>query len=124
ERFFAQKLIQASQRVRVLVVGEKALGAISRPTKWRKRWTKKVKVEYPEGKKETLVPVPEKYAKIAVDATKATYLDVAGVDILEEDKTNNLYIIEANAAPSWNLIKKEVGIDVEREILKYLIGIS
>ncbi|MFV1917493.1 MAG: RimK family alpha-L-glutamate ligase, partial [Patescibacteria group bacterium] len=84
EKFFAQKLIQASQRVRVFVVGEKVLGALNRPTKWRKRWTKKVRGEYPEGKKETLIPVPEKYAKIAVDATKATYLDVAGVDILEE----------------------------------------
>ena len=41
ESFFAQKLVSASQRIRVLIVGDKAIGAITRPTKWRKRWTKK-----------------------------------------------------------------------------------
>jgi len=120
EKFFAQKLIKASQRVRVFVVGGKALGAVTRPTKWRKRWTEKVNGEYPKGRKGTLIPVPNKYAKIAVEAAKATYLDIAGVDILEEDKTSNLYIIEANAAPSWNLIKKYAEINVESEILNFL----
>lgn len=124
EKFFAQKLIKASQRVRVLVVGERAIGAVIRPTKWRKRWTKKVDGEYPEGRKETLMPVPKKYAELALAAAHAAYLDISGVDILEEDKNKKLYVIEANAAPSWNLIKKDVGIDVEREILKYLIGMS
>lgn len=124
ERFFAQKLIYASQRARILVIGDKAIGAITRPTKWRKRWTEKVDGEYPEGKKEALNPVPNMYAKIAVKAAKSVNLDISGVDILEEDGTGRLYVIEANAAPSWKLIKKDTGINIEEEILKFLASLS
>jgi len=118
--FFAQSLVASSQRVRVLVVGEKALGAITRPTKWRKTFIEKQNGEFPEGIRESIFPVPEKYSELAIRATKATGLDISGVDILEDGKTHNLYVIEANAAPSWNLIKKDCRIDVEEEILKFL----
>lgn len=120
ESFFAQKLINASQRIRVLVVGGRAIGAVTRPTKWRKRWTKMVDGEYPEGIKESISPVPDKYSKLAIQTADAAELDISGIDILEEDKTGKLFIIEANAAPSWNLIKKDTGINVEEEILKYV----
>ena len=118
--FFAQSLVASSQRVRVLVVGEKALGAITRPTKWRKTFIEKQNGEFPDGVKESIFPVPEKYSELAIRAAKATGLDISGVDILEDDKTRSLYVIEANAAPSWNLIKKDCQIDVEEEILKFL----
>jgi RimK family alpha-L-glutamate ligase len=122
ESFFVQKLIHASQRVRVLVVGERAIGAVTRPTKWRKRWTKKVEGEYPEGIKESICPVPKIFSELAVKAAKAVDLDISGIDILEEDIIGKLYVIEANAAPSWNLIKKDTGINVEEEILKFLVN--
>jgi glutathione synthase/RimK-type ligase-like ATP-grasp enzyme len=121
DRFFAQKLVHASQRIRVFVIGDSAVGAITRPTKWRKLWTKRSKGEYPKGKKETIYPVDKKYAKVAINAARAAELDIAGVDILEEDKTGKLYIIEANAAPSWNLIKRYTEVEVEEEILKFLM---
>jgi len=120
ERFFAQKLIKASQRIRVLVVGGKVLGAVTRPTKWRKRWIEKLDGDYPEAEKAPICPVPEKFANLAIAAANAAELDISGIDILEEDKTGELFVIEANAAPSWNLIKKDLGINVEEEILKFL----
>jgi RimK family alpha-L-glutamate ligase len=123
EKFFAQRLIQASQRIRVLVVGNEAIGAITRPTKWRKRWLKRVDGEYPEGIKESIHPVPKKYSELAIRAMNAADLEISGIDILEEDKTGKLYIIEANAAPSWNLIKKDTGINVEEKILKFLFSL-
>lgn len=120
KRFFAQKFIKASQRVRVLVVGKRVIGAITRPTKWRKRFIKKVKGEYPKGKKEAVKEVPESLAKLAVLASAAVKLDIAGVDILVEDTTDKLFVIEANAAPSWKLIAKDVNLNVESQILDYL----
>ncbi len=124
QSFFAQKLVNASQRIRVFIINGRAIGAVTRPTKWRKRWTKKVDGEYPEGIKESICPVPENYSKLAVRVANAAELDISGIDILEEDKTGKLFIIEANAAPSWNLIKKDAGINVEEEILRFLVKIG
>jgi len=122
QSFFAQKLVNASQRIRVFVIDGQVIGAVTRPTKWRKRWTKKVGGEYPQGLKESIYPVPENYSKLAIRTTNVAELDISGIDILEEDETGKLFIIEANAAPSWNLIKKDVGINVEEEILKFLMN--
>jgi len=117
-KFFGQKMVKASQRIRILVVGGKVLGAITRPTKWRKMVSDEV-----EGKKEAIDPVPQKYSDLAIKAANAAELDICGVDILAEDKSGDLYILEANAAPSWKMIKKDCGIEVEREILEYLENI-
>ncbi|AKM83321.1 hypothetical protein A2422_00770 [Candidatus Woesebacteria bacterium RIFOXYC1_FULL_31_51] len=108
--YFAQELILNARRIRVLVVGKKVIGAISRPTKWNKA---------PE--KLTINPIPENIKKLALDATCAVSLDICGVDILINDtKPNKMWVIEVNAAPSWNLINKFCGISVEDEIIKFL----
>jgi len=70
-----------------------------------------------------LIPVPEKYSEMAVKAAKTVDLDISGVDILVEDATDKLYVIEANAAPSWKLIAKDCGVNVEKEILKFLASL-
>lgn len=107
--YFAQELVPNARRIRVLVVGDKAVGAIVRHTKWNQDHTK-----------ETLNPIPEDIAKLAVDSAKAVSLNISGIDILVNSETNEMYIIEANAAPSWKLINKYCGISVEDEIIKYL----
>lgn len=120
EHFFAQEFVKASQRIRVLVVGRKAVAAITRPTKWRKRFVKKVNGEVPEGKKEALKKIPQEIADLALKAAEAVSLEISGVDILVEDVSGNPFVIEANAAPSWKLITKDTGINVEQEIMSYL----
>ncbi|MFC1600560.1 RimK family alpha-L-glutamate ligase, partial [Patescibacteria group bacterium] len=50
-RFLAQEFIKASQRSRVFVIGEKAVAAITRPTRWRRRFLEKVDGKFPEGKR-------------------------------------------------------------------------
>jgi len=114
-RFFGQKLIAASERVRVLIVGGKVIGAIKRPTKWRKFFGGNQK-EVREG----LTFVPEKYSELAIKSALSVDLDIAGVDILEEDETKKLYVIEVNAAPSWKLVAKDCKVNVEKEILNFL----
>lgn len=112
-RFFAQEFVPASERVRVFVLGGKALAAIVRPTKWRKRFGG-------EGRKESLNPVPSVDAKLAVEGARALGLDIAGVDIVHDDKTGEAYILEVNAAPAWKALAKSTGIFIEKEILKFI----
>lgn len=120
-RFFAQEFLRASQRYRVFILGGKAVACVTQPTKWRKRFLEKVDGEFPEGERGFINPIPSQVSSIAEQAVKAVDLDISGVDVMQVDSTNELYIIEANAGPSWKLIKKHTNLNVEEEIIKWLI---
>jgi RimK family alpha-L-glutamate ligase len=119
-RYLAQEFIKASQRNRVFVIGDRAVAAITRPTRWRKRFQEKVDGEYPEGTRKVLDPIPQEDAELALKASRAVKIDIGGVDIIREDETGKAYVLEVNSAPRWASIKKDTGIFVEKEILKYL----
>jgi len=123
-KFIAQEFIEASQRSRVFVVGGKALTAITRPTRWRKRFLDKVEGVYPQGERKLLDPIPKEDLEIAQKAANALFIDVAGVDVVTEDITGERYILEVNSAPRWESVKKDTGLNVEEEILKYLMSLS
>lgn len=114
ERFIFQEFVKAGVRIRVLVVGGKAKAGLVRPTRWWKRF----RDDKPE--KSSFVKVPLKYAFLAEKAVRALGIDVAGVDILQEDSTRKLYLLEVNSAPRWASIKNDTGLNVEAEILKFL----
>ncbi len=107
--YFSQALVPNARRIRVLVVGDKAVAGIVRHTKWFKDHTKI-----------TLDPIPENVAKLAVESAKAVGLNISGIDILVDSVTNEMFVIEANAAPAWKLINKYCKVNVEDEIIKYL----
>lgn len=107
--YFAQALVPNAERIRVLVVGDRAIGAIRRHTKWNKSHVK-----------ETLNPIPVEVEKLAVDSAKAVGLNISGIDILVNSQTNEMFVIEANAAPAWKLINKYCNVSVADEIIKYL----
>jgi RimK family alpha-L-glutamate ligase len=122
-RFIAQEFIRSGQRIRVFVVGEKVVAAITRPMRWRKRFIKRVDGEFPPGERKMLHPIPEADARLAVDASRAVGVNVGGVDILTDDQTGKKYVIEVNSAPGWKSIKADTGINVEKEILLYLASL-
>ncbi len=122
--FIAQEFTKASQRSRIFVVGGKALAGITRPTRWRRRFIDKVDGEFPEGKREQLNPIPKDEAELAVKAASAIQIDIGGVDVLRVDKTGELFVLEVNSAPRWESVKKDTGLNVEREIIKFLITVS
>lgn len=119
-RFFAQEFIAGSQRMRVFVLGGRAIAAITRPTKWRKRFLEKAGGEYPEGEKRSIDPIPKEDAELAIAASSAVGLDISGVDILHDDKTRKPYVLEVNSAPAWEAVRRDTGLAVEEEILKFL----
>ena len=114
KRFLAQEFIKASQRNRVFVIGGVAVAAITRPTRWRKRFSRN------EARREALNPIPEEDATLAVSAANALDIDVAGVDIIHDEATGKAYVLEVNSAPRWESIEKDTGLNIEREILKFL----
>ncbi|MBU0572367.1 ATP-grasp domain-containing protein [Patescibacteria group bacterium] len=118
--FIAQEFTESSQRSRIFVVGGKVLAGITRPTRWRRRFIDKIDGEFPEGKREQLNPVPEDEAKLAIKAASALQIDIGGVDVLRVDKTGELFVLEVNSAPRWEAVRKDTGLNVEREIIKFL----
>ncbi len=122
-RFLAQEFVKASQRNRVFVLGDKAIAAITRPTRWRRRFVERVDGSCSEGVRKALVPVPKIDAELAIKAASSLGVEVAGVDIITEDSSGKKYVLEVNSTPRWQSIKEDTGVNVEREILKYLISL-
>ena len=116
--FFAQEFINCTKRVRVLIVDGKILGAISQGTKWRKRVSGYTPAE--DEKKIEKFGISKIIEKLSLAAFNAVGIDIAGIDILIDDKNGKIYVIEVNAAPSWKLIKKYCKVNVEYEILKFV----
>ncbi len=121
KQYFAQEFISASQRDRIFVIGGKVVAGVTRPTKWRRRFLEKVDGNYPEGIKKPLNPVPVVDVELALKAVKALELDIAGVDVVHEDATDKAFILEANAAPAWELVRHDTAMNVEEEVLKFLL---
>jgi len=122
--FIAQEFAESSQRSRIFVVGGKVLAGITRPTRWRRRFIEKVNGEFPEGIREQLDPIPEDEVKVAINAASALQIDIGGVDVLRVDKTGELFVLEVNSAPRWDSVKTDTGLNVEKEIIKFLVGLS
>ena len=116
--FIAQEFICVSQRHRLFVLGGRVVGAITRPTRWRKRFLGK---DAPEGKREALFIIPKEEKEMALQATSALGVDIAGVDLIRDDKTGKLFVLEVNSAPRWESIRKDCHLNIEEEIIKFLI---
>lgn len=117
-RFFAQEFVKASLRYRVFVMGGEVVATLAQPTKWRKRFNQS---ELEKG----LVSMPTKeMTELAIAASEAVDLDISGVDILKVDETGELFVIEVNAAPSWNLVEKYTGVRMAEKILKWLTKVK
>jgi glutathione synthase/RimK-type ligase-like ATP-grasp enzyme len=121
--FVAQEFTESSQRSRIFILGGKALAGITRPTRWRRRFIDKVNGEFPVGKREQLNPIPEDEVKLAIKAASAMQIDIGGVDVLRVDKTGELFVLEVNSAPRWESVKLDTGLNVEREIIKFLANL-
>jgi len=97
-QFFFQKYCPPKKEYRLLVLGEKV-----------RVWEAKIPTDPKEfrsnislGGREEFYPLkdlPEKMAEIAVKAAKTLRVQVAGVDLLEEKKTEKIWLLEVNRGP-------------------------
>ena len=100
--------------MRVIVVGERAIGCMYRiapPGEWRTNIAK--------GAKGEKCPMNSEVEELAIRSVKALGLVYGGVDIGE---TRDGYVVfEVNASPSWQEFSRVVGVDPAKELINYLL---
>lgn len=101
--------------VRMLVVGDEVVGAMVRkasPTEWRSN--------IHLGGKGVLYKPSESEGEMAVKASRAAGVEVAGVDMIMSK--DGPYLIEVNASPGFKGLMKATDVDVPGRIIDYAVG--
>ena len=101
--------------IRVVVVGTETLGATYRYAP-RGAW----KTNVAAGGRPARCEVTEPLRRLALAATRAVGLDVAGVDVIESP--NGLQVLELNAWPNYHIYDAVAGVDVAGRLADYLIN--
>jgi len=101
--------------IRVMVVGEEAIGATYRVAR-RGRW----KTNVTAGGIPAPCPVTEDLAAVSVAAAKSLGLDIAGVDVIEG--AHGYEILEVNAWPNYHRFDQVAGVDVADRIAALLMA--
>lgn len=112
--YIFQEFFEIDGDIRVLVVNNKALGAMKRylvPGDFRSNASLGAKAEK--------IPLTKELKKLAVEATRAMNYEIAGVDIINHK--NKLYVLEINSAPQWQTFKAVTGINPAKHIIKYAL---
>ena len=111
--YLIQPELDANYYYRVFVVGKKVLGAM-----------KRISFFNPERKKYKLKDRSQKgvlnseIKKLALRAAEAADIEIAGVDIIFHK--NKKYVLEVNRSPQFKRFVSVVGVNVAKEIIKYL----
>lgn len=98
--------------VRVLVVGNKVLGAMKRMSK-----DGSFKANITRGGIGENYPLNDRIIEIALQTKNVLGLDIAGIDLLFDG--NDYKLCEANSAPGFKGFEKYTGVDVAKEIIDY-----
>lgn len=116
--FLFQKFIDIEREYRLLVLGERV-----------RVWEEKIISKMEEfrhnvalGAKEKFMPIaklPAEMEKIAVGGAKVLNLQIAGVDMAVEKKTEKIYLIEVNRGPGFTY---DTGISPEMDELAGYLG--
>lgn len=113
---FLQQYIPSNFDIRVLVLGNKALGAMKRTAK-----KGDFRSNIAQGGRAEVHPLNEKIMSLAIKTAKASGNEFAGVDIMFDPK-NRPYILESNRAPQFDGFEHATGVNVAQEIVKYIEG--
>lgn len=119
-RYMLQEYLENSGDYRVFVLGNKVIGAMKRTrqeaTEFRNNFSMGGKVE--------VAKLPEEIEKLCVKAAEVCGLMVAGVDVVfENDNMDKPVIWEVNKGPQFKGLMQATGIDVPKEIVKYLYSL-
>jgi len=120
-RYMLQEYIENDGDFRVLVLGEKVLGVMKRASQSKDEFRN----NYSAGGIVEVAELPEEIKNLAVKAAKVCGLTVAGVDVAFRDFDLKKPVIwEVNKGPQFKGFMKATGIDVPREIVKYLVSLK
>lgn len=111
QKYMVQEFVPIEKELRVLVVGEKVLGAFYKETA---DWKHNISL----GAKPKQIELDEEVKKTALKATKIVGTEIAGVDIAYTPK--GLFVLEVNRSPGFKGFEEATGANVAREIVNYL----
>lgn len=118
-RYLCQEFIANKGDYRVLVVGDRVLGAIHRRANTPGEFRNNVAIG-----NATVTPVhhmPTLWRNVALRACRACGVTVGGVDIvLRDNDPNQPLVLEVNVAPKFDAFQRATHIDVPRAIVRYL----
>jgi ribosomal protein S6--L-glutamate ligase len=86
----------------------------------RNRVKKDFRTNYSLGGSVQKTDVNPEQEKIAIEAARVIGCNWCGVDIIVDKKTGKNYVLEVNASPGTQGLKKATGIDVVSDILDFL----
>ena len=98
--------------IRVLVVGDEAIGAMKRSAPLGE-----FRANIHKGATGEAVTLPEEYVRLAIKATAALELEIAGVDLLETDE--GPVVLEVNPSPGFEELQSVIGIDIAAAIIEF-----
>jgi ribosomal protein S6--L-glutamate ligase len=112
-----QKFIPPENRLdlRVLVIGGKIIGAMKlkpKPGDFRSNYHLS-QMSWP-------VELPQELEEIALKAADAIGLEIAGVDLIVDDK-NKACVIELNYSPGFTGLEAATGLDIAGRIIDYVV---
>ncbi|MFH1544956.1 MAG: RimK family alpha-L-glutamate ligase [archaeon] len=111
KNYIIQEFIPIEKELRILVVGDKVLGAFSKETC---DWKHNIAL----GAKPIPFPLTEELKEIALKAAKSVQLEITGVDVaLSKGKW---FVLETNRSPQFKGFESATKINVAEEIVKYL----
>jgi ribosomal protein S6--L-glutamate ligase len=102
---------------RVFVVGEQVIGAMKRVSSY---W----KTNIAQGAQGIAVKAeeePEVY-ELALKATRILGLEYAGVDIAYDTSTQKYFVLEVNAFPHWEGLRRATGVNPPDFIVEYVVN--
>jgi len=116
EGLLVQRFIhpKGRQDIRVLVVGERVAGALEL---WPREGDFRANIHL-SGKSQSK-DLPHELEEIAIKATEAIGLDIAGVDLIL-DQDGKINVIEVNYSPGFRGMEAATGVDIAGRIVNYL----
>jgi len=136
KRYMLQEFIPNTGDYRLLVLGKKVLGVMKRSSQSKDEFRN----NYSVGGKVEVADLPMVVKEMAVKAAKVCGLMVAGVDVMKRPNPSALraspldrgdlsedekdyVVLEVNKGPQFSGFMKATGIDVPKEIIKFLISL-
>ncbi len=113
-----QEFIEYEHDLRIIVVGDKVIGAMERiPPE------EKFLANISQGAVGKKFDINEKLEKIAIKSCKSLDIDIGGVDILIS-RDNGYFVIEVNKEMQFRGFERYTNINVAREIANYLCSLD
>ena len=83
--------------------------------------TERVTLSSSVGKSEVLEKLPPEVENLAREAALALGVEIAGIDLVIDQRDGQARIVEVNQAPEFEVMERRTGKDIAGEILEYLL---